>query len=118
MTNLKSFLAASAALTLIHGASAGVARRWGTPAGPFCTDFTPFTYAGCFAEPTGGRALPFVSDISTSNMNVQTCVSFCKGISVDILTMWMRLIGSKATTTAMLGMLNSLVLMSLLSNII
>ena len=79
--NLKSFIVASATLTLIQGASAGTARRWGTPAGPFCTDFTPFTYAGCFTDPGSPRALPFVSDIATDNMTPELCVSFCKGRS-------------------------------------
>ena len=77
----KSLIVASASLTLFQGVTAGVARRWGIPAGPFCTDFTPFTYAGCFTDPaaTGPRALPFASDIATNNMTVETCVSFCKG---------------------------------------
>lgn len=80
--NFKSLVVASATLSFFQGAVAGVTRRWGTPAGPSCTDFTPFTYAGCFSDPagTGGaRALPFVSDLSTNNMTPDTCVSFCKG---------------------------------------
>lgn len=77
----KSFVTASAALTLFHGASAGIARRWDIPAGPFCEDFTPFVYAGCFSDPGSPRALPFPSNIDTSNMTVELCVSFCKGMS-------------------------------------
>lgn len=79
MMNFKSFVVASAALALCQGVGASVVRRWDT-AGPSCTDFTPFVYAGCFSDPSSARALPFSSsDLNTQAMTVEICVAFCKG---------------------------------------
>ena len=79
MMIFKSFVAASATLALCQGVGATVVPRWNT-AGPSCTDFTPFVYAGCFSDPSSPRALPFSSsDLNTQNMTVEICVAFCKG---------------------------------------
>jgi len=80
--NLKSLFTASAALLLCHGVGASVVRRWNI-AGPSCTDFTPFVYAGCFSDPSSPRALPFSSStLNTQNMTVEICVAFCKGTNI------------------------------------
>ncbi|KAG0652200.1 WSC domain-containing [Hyphodiscus hymeniophilus] len=80
MLNLKSFFAASAALTLVSGISVDVVRRNEEPAQPSCTDFTPFVYAGCFTDPSSPeRALLYDSGLDTQNMTVEKCVAFCKG---------------------------------------
>jgi hypothetical protein len=68
MLNLKSFVAASAALTLVSGVSIEVVRRNEEPAQPSCTDFTPFVYAGCFTDPSSPeRALLYDSGLNTQN---------------------------------------------------
>lgn len=69
MLNLKSFVAASAALTLVSGVSASVVvKRNEEPAQPSCTDFTPFVYAGCFTDPSSPeRALLYDSGLNTQN---------------------------------------------------
>jgi hypothetical protein len=81
MLNLKPFLAASAALTLVSGVSANVVvKRTEEPALPSCTNFTPFVYAGCYQDPSSPeRALLYDSGLPTQNMTVQICVAFCKG---------------------------------------
>jgi hypothetical protein len=85
MVNFNSFVTASAALVLCQGVGAVAVRRWNT-AGPSCTDFTPFVYAGCFSDPSSPRALPFSSsNLNTQNMTVEICVAFCKG--TDTLTL-------------------------------
>ena len=90
MLNLKSFVAASAALTLVSGVSANVvAKRNEEPAQPSCTNFTPFVYAGCYQDPSSPeRALLYNSNLPTQNMTVEICVAFCKGWSCLALT-WM-----------------------------
>jgi hypothetical protein len=85
MMAFKSLLAATTALSLFQRTNARVTRRNGTPAGPFCTDFTPFTYAGCFTDPGSPRALPFPSNISSNAMTTEICVSFCKGMNLKKL---------------------------------
>lgn len=84
MMGFKSLVVASAALLLFQGTNARVTRRNGTPAGPFCTDFTPFVYAGCFTDPGSPRALPFSSNISSDAMTTEICVSFCKGMNAKV----------------------------------
>ena len=79
---VKSLVAVAGALLLFQGTNARVTRRNGTPAGPSCTDFTPFTYAGCFTDPGSPRALPFSSNISSNAMTTEICVSFCKGMNL------------------------------------
>ena len=97
MLNLKSFVAASAAITLVSGVSVEVVRRNEEPAQPSCTDFTPFVYAGCFTDPSNPeRALLYDSGLNTQNskqcipwpatpcwpltiVTVEICVAFCKG---------------------------------------
>ena len=78
---LASFTALIAASAIsLAGASAVVKR---TPEVlPSCTDFTPFTYAGCFSDPTNNpSALNFrATTLQISTMTVNTCVSFCKGM--------------------------------------
>jgi hypothetical protein len=84
MLNLNYFTAAAAALTLVSGVNAGgypinMMRRNQEPSQPSCTNFTPFKYAGCFKDLSSPRALLF-NGPSTSNMTVETCVAFCKGM--------------------------------------
>jgi hypothetical protein len=103
--NFKSFVTASAALVLCQGVGASAVRRWST-AGPSCTDFTPYVYAGCFSDPSSPRALPFSSsDLNTQNMTVEICVAFCKGANppCPVCSRTPATNQSKATTIAMLG---------------
>jgi hypothetical protein len=66
MLNLKSWVVASAALTLISASV--VVKRNEEPAQPSCTDFTPFVYAGCFTDPSSPeRALLYDSGLNTQN---------------------------------------------------
>jgi hypothetical protein len=107
MMAFKSLVAVAAAVFLFQGTSARVVKKNGTPAGPFCTDFTPFVYAGCFTDP-GPRALPFSSNISSDAMTTETCVSFCKGMDGRVPGYISSLTCGKAMVTAMLGTCNEL----------
>jgi hypothetical protein len=69
------FTTASAALTFVSVVHA----QDQCSNGPSCTNTTSFVYAGCFQDPSSPRALPF-SGPSNSNMTVETCVAFCKGM--------------------------------------
>lgn len=67
MFNLKSVLAASAAATLFVGANANaIVKRNEEPAQPSCVSFTPFVYAGCFADPSSPRGLLYNSNLPVS----------------------------------------------------
>lgn len=86
MLNLKSLFAAAAAATLFAGAHAGefglIGKRTGGPGQPSCTDFTPFTYAGCFSDLSNPRALLYNSDLDYDTMTVAKCIAFCKGMHI------------------------------------
>lgn len=82
MLNLKTFVIASAALTLVSGVSAGglyPVKRNEEPGRPSCTDFTPFKYAGCFLDTGATRTLLYTGP-RNQNQTVQECVAFCKGM--------------------------------------
>lgn len=78
MPNLKSLVAASAALAMVPGVSANViVKRNEEPAQPSCTNFTPFVYAGCFQDPSSPeRALLYNSNLPTQNSMSSRELSF------------------------------------------
>ena len=51
------------------------------PALPPCSyPYTPFTYVGCYVDPsTPARALDYSPQLSSSNMTVEECTASCKG---------------------------------------
>jgi hypothetical protein len=81
MFSLKSFVIATASLTILPFANAGIVKRNQEPDQPSCVDFTPFTYAGCFRSPPGQAfdTLLFTGTLDKSNMTIEKCVAYCKG---------------------------------------
>ncbi len=38
-----------------------------------------YKYAGCYTEPSNGRALPSASNVDYNAMTLNTCAAFCRG---------------------------------------
>ncbi|KAE8451464.1 hypothetical protein EG329_004093 [Mollisiaceae sp. DMI_Dod_QoI] len=81
MLNFKASIVTSVVLSLLSSASAAhVAKRW-TPELPSCSCFTPYKYAGCFADPSVPTTalIDRITDLPAENMTVEVCTAFCKG---------------------------------------
>jgi hypothetical protein len=97
-----NYFAAAAALTLVSGVNAGgypvnLVGRNEEPPAPSCTNFTPFKYSGCFQDLSDPRALLYTGPTSATDMTVEVCVAFCKGM---LTTQLMRAISNDAQETA------------------
>ena len=58
------------------------------PALPPCSyPYTPFTYVGCYVDPsTPARALGWSPNLSFNNMTVEECTASCKGQYLYIMS--------------------------------
>jgi len=75
-------VASATLLSLVNG-SALVKR---TPAIlPSCTDFTPFTYSGCYSDAGDPKpALVYrATSLDSQKTTIQQCVAFCKGKNTE-----------------------------------
>lgn len=79
MKTFTTLAAASAAFfSLVNGSI--IAER--TPViKPSCTDFTPFTYSGCYSDAGDPKpALVYrATSLDSQNTTIEQCVAFCKG---------------------------------------
>ena len=79
MNTFTTFVAASA--TLFSAASGSALVKRTLPQNPSCTDFTPFTYKGCYkdvGDPTPALVYRAIN-LDSQNTTIEQCVAFCKG---------------------------------------